>query len=81
MMLGHPEALVAELLGAAREISGVAEGVGSIASFDDGREIEHGHWGHGTEMGGKPDFSTLPAADDDLDSAACFRLRAALTEK
>jgi hypothetical protein len=41
MMLGHPEAPVAEPLDMLGELAGVAEGGAGISAFDDRREIEH----------------------------------------
>jgi hypothetical protein len=40
MMLGHPEAAVAEPLAGLREAAGIAEGGTDVAAFGDGGEIE-----------------------------------------
>ena len=52
MMLGHPEAFVAEPLGVTCEVGGIAQRPAGVAAFGDGREIEHGEGEHCGEMGG-----------------------------
>ena len=47
VMLGQPEALVAELLGVARQIQRVAKGLGGVAAFEDWREVKDRQWLHG----------------------------------
>lgn len=51
MMLGHPEALVAEALGGLGEVAGIVERNPGIAAFGDRGEVEDGEWDHEGNMG------------------------------
>ena len=41
VVLGHPEAMIAEPLGVPRQVQAVAQGLPGVAAFGDGREIEN----------------------------------------
>ena len=51
MMLGHPEAVVAEPLAMLREFPRIAERLAGIPAFDDRGEIENGKRYHAPDMG------------------------------
>ena len=50
-LLGEPEAVIAETLGVAGEFGAVGQGLGRVAAFDNGGEIENGKLGHPGHMG------------------------------
>src|SRR5260370_1044966 len=55
VMLGQPIATISKALGMAREIEGIAEGIGCRSLLDDGREIEDRAGDHGwNPTGGSP---------------------------
>jgi len=58
MMLGHPEAPVAEPFDVARELGRMAKRLRRVAAFDDGRQVEDGKRHHRPgQMGGGTNFS------------------------
>ena len=50
MVLGHPEAPVAELLGMTGKVEGVAQGQTGVTAFDDRGEVEDGERNHDGQM-------------------------------
>jgi hypothetical protein len=51
VVLGQPEAFVAEPLGGLGQGDAVGEGLGGVAALGDGRQIEDGELGHGLHIG------------------------------
>ena len=50
VMLGEPEAPVAQSLGMPGQVEGAAERVGGVGAFDDGRQVEDGQGNHAANI-------------------------------
>ena len=66
MMLGHPEAAIAEALGSSCKVAGVAQRNAGIAAFGNRREIEDGQGDHREYMGSGTALCHASSASGDV---------------
>ena len=65
MMLGHPEAAVAEALGSPGEVAGIVKRNAGIAAFGNRCEIKDGEGNHARYMGGDATLCHAPSDNRD----------------